>query len=479
MEDVLRQSPIPDEMKDKAWNAFIGNGQPEQFKASFDKLEGVPNPLKLQLAKLRFGLGPAQPPTAPPASNVGAEPKADLGPPAVEFYGSPYIRSGLAPGPPKPPKPPLPWETAVQQPNPKAHDIPQRLLDQTAAGVGRVARGIEGMTEPGMREKAGGLHEAASGAFQAATIPMIGVGGAAPLKTAGALAAGVVSQQAVERGLTAIGLPKEYAAVAGDLAAVIAGAKASGAVEAIDKATPGGGGGNAAEIKAKVEPILKERMAAAGKPLRPPLKKPSPPPEPPPTTPAEAPTKAETAPAPPTAPPPSGPPAEPETPATPKETPSQGPQEMPPPEKYAGGDAEFAGKVSKARAMKARAAKKSALPPKKGEPKPPKFDLAAAKKAPPGQPPSPPVDIARAITEHVTKAPSGGTGVPKNLLIETPGAALPMKTWVKPVSSVENLQEQISDIVKTAKAQGYTKITVQPANSMKKGYGEPMTFEVQ
>ena len=108
-----------------------------------------------------------------------------------------------------------------------------------------------------------------------------------------------------------------------------------------------------------------------------------------------------------------------------------------------------------------------------------KFDPSAAKKSPPGQPPSPPVDLVKSITEHVTKVPGTGVGIPKNLLIETPGASLPMRNWVKPVSSAENLQAQIADIIKTAKAQGYKKITVQPANSLKKGYGEPMTFEVQ
>jgi len=404
----------------------------------------------------------------------------------------------------------------AQQPSPNAHgpgyitgkdqiDIPQWILDQSSAGVGRAARGIEGIAGgKTRREKAGSLHEVIAGTTQAATPAMLGVEARAPAKTALTVASSVVSQEAVERGLVAMGLPKEYASVAGDLAAVIVGAKVSGAIEAIDKATPGGGvggKGKVAEIKAKVEPILKERMAAAGKPLRPPLKKPVAPPE---TPPPVAPAKVEAPPSPPQAQPPSSPPVEdPELnaalavrPSSVQSTPPHqldiGPPEVnapsaapsepvptssapppakptnptpPPPGKYAGGDTEFAGKVSKARAIKASAERKSAVPQKKAAKTP-----APAPKAKPAHPPTPPpTEISQGIVKSLT-----AKGIPKSLLVEVPGANL---KWTKKIGGQGDLETQVLDVIRQSQAQGYKTVTIQPVNMMGKPYGEPISFQ--
>jgi broad specificity phosphatase PhoE len=129
---------------------------------------------------------------------------------------------------------------------------PLSVLDMPLTGAGHVAEGIEQMAEPGLREKAGGAHKVIGGAFEAATPLMAGAGAAAPLATAGTLAAATVSQEAVARGLKKLGIPEEYADVAGDIAGIVAG---FGAHKISARA--------AAALKAKYEPILKARAEQA------------------------------------------------------------------------------------------------------------------------------------------------------------------------------------------------------------------------
>ncbi len=174
----------------------------------------------------------------------------------------PGMGGGLPPGPAATPQLPVPWETDLQTNSPSDRstgilggknqlDIPQALLNATTEGAGRLASGIEAMAgpaealsrtqyplPPGMqprqgyptmtpeqsREGAAGLHQAVTGAFGLATPLMLGAGAAAPVRTALTIGAASKAQEGVEAGLQALGLPEEYAAVAGDLTGLIVAA---------------------------------------------------------------------------------------------------------------------------------------------------------------------------------------------------------------------------------------------------------------
>lgn len=127
---------------------------------------------------------------------------------------------------------------------------PLGMLDSPITGSQQIGQGVEQMAEPGMRQKAGGLHKVIGGAFEAATPLMAATGAGAPVRTALTLGAAMVSQAAVEAGLKRLGLPKEYAAVAGDLAGIIAGTVAHTGIEG---------------VKSKVAPVLRKRFVEAKK----------------------------------------------------------------------------------------------------------------------------------------------------------------------------------------------------------------------
>jgi hypothetical protein len=144
---------------------------------------------------------------------------------------------GVAPGAPAPPAIPDPWETELREGSlfpthgpglitgKDQRDIPGTILDTMAQNAGQLASGVERMANPqSLREEAGGLHQAVSGAFGVATPAMLGAGAVAPIRTALTIGAATKTQEGVERGLKALGLPEEYAGVAGDLAGLIAGA---------------------------------------------------------------------------------------------------------------------------------------------------------------------------------------------------------------------------------------------------------------
>src|ERR1035441_6409739 len=99
-----------------------------------------------------------------------------------------------------------------------------------------------------MRQKAGGLHQVIGGAFEAATPAMVAGGVTTPVKTAATVGAAMMAQKGTEVGLKYLGLPTEYAEVAGDLVGLVAGAVAHGRL-------------SRAAIKGEVEPILKKRVA--------------------------------------------------------------------------------------------------------------------------------------------------------------------------------------------------------------------------
>ena len=106
--------------------------------------------------------------------------------------------------------------------------LPEDFGPILGGGV-RAARGAEEIaTAPNLppdqrwRAAARGLHEVAGGAFEAGTALLPPAIAAAPWRTAATLALGTGAYEATTRGLQALGLPEEYANVAGDLAAVIA-----------------------------------------------------------------------------------------------------------------------------------------------------------------------------------------------------------------------------------------------------------------
>ncbi len=181
----------------------------------------------------------------------------------------------MAENPPGVPAPPLPDGLQDHQqfvnPHPN-YSIPGSITDGLQAAVNldpigvvhggvQAARGVVkaiGSVDPRHPSRsdlpgmARGAHEAIGGAFEAATPAMGGSIIAAPVKTGLSLGAGMVSQEAVARGLKKIGVREEYADLAGDFAGVIAGL---GAHELTPRA--------AAALKAKFEPILEARAEKA------------------------------------------------------------------------------------------------------------------------------------------------------------------------------------------------------------------------
>jgi len=103
-------------------------------------------------------------------------------------------------------------------------------------------------------EFAGGAHRALTGTLEAAS-PLIGEGLLnAPIKTLATVGGAMVTQDRVEAGLQKLGLPKEYAQVAGDLVGILAGAAAHQGVEALES------------LKKRVEPVLRQRAQEQAKP---------------------------------------------------------------------------------------------------------------------------------------------------------------------------------------------------------------------
>jgi hypothetical protein len=100
------------------------------------------------------------------------------------------------------------------------------------------------MTSDTTKEKFRAAHKIVEGTMDAATPIMMGAAATNPLTFAKVATTASVSQSVVTDSLKGMGLPEEYAQVAGDLAGLIVGAKAY----------------NRAKIKAQIEPILRERL---------------------------------------------------------------------------------------------------------------------------------------------------------------------------------------------------------------------------
>lgn len=174
----------------------------------------------------------------------------------------------MAQNPPPVPAAPLPYDLQTDQQqiagaptfqNPRTGRIyprqapgreggPLGVLDNPVTGVQHVGEGVSQMAEPGLREKAGGLHKVLGGTLEAATPLMVGAGAAAPVATAATVATGTGAQAGSEWALKKIGLPEEYAAVVGDLVGLFAAAKTPKTIAA---------------LKAKYEPVLKARFEKA------------------------------------------------------------------------------------------------------------------------------------------------------------------------------------------------------------------------
>lgn len=167
--------------------------------------------------------------------------------PSAPHISGMELLGGVQHGPARPPRLPLPWEAQIQQPTPGAErDIPTRILDIATGGIGKAAQGIERAAGPlesfvigkpgeaGMprqstmtpaqgKELAGGAADVISGTLAAAT-PLVGGGiAAAPLHTLVTLAAGTMAQKGVKAGLDKLGVAPEYADLAAEIAALLAG----------------------------------------------------------------------------------------------------------------------------------------------------------------------------------------------------------------------------------------------------------------
>jgi hypothetical protein len=175
------------------------------------------------------------------------EPKPRASVPGMERLGGAAPAAGTPPPPPGPLESPQQLKSrrvAANAPsfiNPRTGKQyfgddrgtgPLRVLDAPTEGAQEIGEGVSQMAEPGLREKAGGLHKAIGGAFKAATPLMVGAGAVAPLSTAATLAASMGAQAGTEKGLTAAGVAPEYAGLAGDVAGFAAGGLAGSKLHA-------------------------------------------------------------------------------------------------------------------------------------------------------------------------------------------------------------------------------------------------------
>jgi hypothetical protein len=178
------------------------------------------------------------------------------------------------PPPARPPLPPKPIEQQLQEPfltRETPDDIPSQVIDTSVGGLGQGMRGVERyastlpnttqgwmqfLRDPATsgvsgRELAGATHDVAAGGFAAATPFMMGSAVRNPVTTAATLGLGMSAQNTVEEGLQTLGLPKEYAQVAGDFTGVIAGAAAH--------AGTAGGSERLSALRAYLAPELEAR----------------------------------------------------------------------------------------------------------------------------------------------------------------------------------------------------------------------------
>lgn len=274
---------------------------------------------------------PLQPYAAQPTQMSGGLPHPDLVAQVTSAHAQTLAAAILAPPPtqaqrdfaPGIPTPPIPYDLQTDQQrlaapgaptfqNPRTGRSsvrqepgiergPLSVLDMPVTGVQKMGEGVAQMAQPEANQKVGGVSKIVRGGFEAATPFSLPKMAATPLVSAASVGMGMVAQDAVEKGLKKLGLPPGWAAIAGDVAGVIAG------VGTHAKLTPK----STAALKAKYEPILKARADKVNAPPPPgptanstgtePYQPAS---APPPRTPAPAPSIEPPAPSEPTAAPP-------------------------------------------------------------------------------------------------------------------------------------------------------------------------------
>ncbi|MDE2098946.1 MAG: strawberry notch family protein [Patescibacteria group bacterium] len=215
----------------------------------------------------------------PPPGGINTQLPAALQTPPVD-NGLPVEGSPQATGggpiyvPPGVPKPPLP--EALKSDQQKAAEVPyeinprtgerfrppplgQSFLDFPYNAAVDATRGIEALARPAeaatkemarlaplevgqqpegpsnvypgiAKDVARGAHELGAAGFEAATPLMVASGAAAPVETAVALGAGIAAQKATQKAAEHLGIAPEYADLAGDIAAIVAGYAAHGMV---------------------------------------------------------------------------------------------------------------------------------------------------------------------------------------------------------------------------------------------------------
>jgi len=130
--------------------------------------------------------------------------------------------------------------------------IPQANADFTDpfAGAQHIGRGIAALAEPGMKDKARGVHELVGGVSRiAAPLAPLAIA-ASPVTAPVALGTGLAAQTGVTEGLKAAGVPEEYSDLAGDAAGIGAGSLAS------SPRAPGLARGLAGAVKGGAQAIL-------------------------------------------------------------------------------------------------------------------------------------------------------------------------------------------------------------------------------
>lgn len=108
-------------------------------------------------------------------------------------------------------------------------NVVENVLDTPVTGARKMVGGVEHMAQPGMRAKAGGAAQILEGGMEAATPLAVAAGATNPIATARALGVGAAAQWGVSGGAKLVGVPDEYADLAGDVAGIEAGRRVGNA----------------------------------------------------------------------------------------------------------------------------------------------------------------------------------------------------------------------------------------------------------
>jgi hypothetical protein len=101
------------------------------------------------------------------------------------------------------------------------------ILDSPIVGARSIRAGVQQVAQPGLREKAAGANKIIGGGFKALEPLIVGTGLTAPLATMTTVGTAMGVGMGTEKGLKAAKVPDEYAELGGNIAAIMAGGKAS------------------------------------------------------------------------------------------------------------------------------------------------------------------------------------------------------------------------------------------------------------